>query len=173
MAGLTRAFFDTNVLVAGMIDFGARSEAPASLLDAVADGRIESALTAWHCCLELFSVTTRLPEEYRLTPETALRFVREEILARFGVEGLPADARDTFLAAAVSEGAVGGRIYDAQIAEIARRAGAEVVVTDNRRHFTPLLRHGIRVLLSTEAAEELHQGEERDEEEAAGLDHRS
>jgi hypothetical protein len=48
----------------------------------MADGWQES--SNWHCCLELYSVTTRLPEEYRLEPEVALRFLREEIFPRFG-----------------------------------------------------------------------------------------
>jgi len=48
-------------------------------MDAVANGQIERPLTAWHCCLEFYSVTTRLPEEYRLEPEIALRLLREEI----------------------------------------------------------------------------------------------
>jgi len=39
----------------------------------------------------------------------------------------------------------GGRVYDAHIAEIARLSGAKAVVTDNRRHFTSLARHGIRI----------------------------
>ena len=49
------------------------------------------------------------------------------------------------LHAAVQDGAAGGRIYDAHIADIARAAGAVVIVTDNRRHFLASLRHGIRV----------------------------
>jgi predicted nucleic acid-binding protein len=49
----------------------------------------------------------------------------------------------------------GGRIYDAHIAEIARLAGASIVVTDNRRHFTILMKHGVRVLRPKELAEEL------------------
>ena len=65
-----------------MIEFGRSSHHALLLMDAVADGRIECPLTAWHCCLEFYSVTTRLPEEYRLDPETALRFLREEIFAR-------------------------------------------------------------------------------------------
>lgn len=153
MADLNGAFFDTNVLVAGMIDLGGSSAAPFRLLEAVADGRIENASTAWHCCLEFYSVATRLPEEYRLAPELALRFVREEILGRFEVVQLPADGRQDFILAATAEGVLGGRIYDLHIAEIARSAGVEVVVTDNRRHFISLLRHGIRVLASSEAVE--------------------
>ena len=36
-------------------------------------------------------------------------------------------------------------IYDAHLAEVARIAGARVIVTDNRRHFLSALRYGIRV----------------------------
>jgi predicted nucleic acid-binding protein len=155
LAGLKGVFFDTSVLIAGIIDFGRSSQPAQLLMDAVADSRIECPLTAWHCCLEFFSVTTRLPEEYRLEPEIALRFLREEILPRFSVHSLPAESVEEFLVSAVGEGTVGGRIYDAHIAEIARQAGARLVATENRRHFTPLLRHGIRVLVSSELVEEI------------------
>jgi predicted nucleic acid-binding protein len=50
---------------------------------------------------------------------------------------------------------LGGRIYDAHIGEVARSAGARSLVTDNRRHFTSLLRHGVRVLTSRELLAEL------------------
>jgi predicted nucleic acid-binding protein len=39
----------------------------------------------------------------------------------------------------------GGRVYDSHIAEIARAAGAAVVVTDNRRHFLSALRYDMRI----------------------------
>ena len=155
MAGLKGAFFDTSVLIAGMIDFGHSSQHALLLMDAVADGRIERPLTAWHCCLEFYSVTTRLPEEYRLEPAVSLRFLREEVFARFSIHDLPADLREEFLVSTVGEGTTGGRLYDAHIAEIARQAGARLVATENRRHFTPLLRHGIRVLVSAELADEI------------------
>jgi hypothetical protein len=155
VAGLTGAFFDTSVLIAGSIDFGASSQHALLLMDAVADGRIERPMTAWHCCLEFYSVTTRLPEEYRLEPEVALRLLREEIFPRFSIHDLPAERREEFMVSTVGEGTMGGRIYDAQIAEIARQTGARLVATENRRHFTPLLRHGIRVLVSSELVEEI------------------
>jgi predicted nucleic acid-binding protein len=155
LAGLRGAFFDTSVLVAGLIDFGPRSRHALLLMDAVADGRIESPLTAWHCCLEFYSVTTRLPEEFRLEPEVALHLVREEIFARFSIHSLRDELQEEFLISAVGEGTTGGRIYDAHIAEIARQAGARLVATENRRHFIPLLRHGVRVLVSAELVDEL------------------
>jgi hypothetical protein len=58
---------------------------------------------------------------------------------------LPGTARGGFLAAAAHDGVAGGRVYDTHIAEVARAAGAAVIVTDNRRHFLGALRHGIRV----------------------------
>jgi predicted nucleic acid-binding protein len=58
---------------------------------------------------------------------------------------LPAADRQRLLHAAAQDGTAGGRIYDAHIAEVARAAGANVIVTDNRRHFLAALRHGIRV----------------------------
>jgi predicted nucleic acid-binding protein len=155
VAGLRDVFFDTSILIAGSIDFGSSSEHALLLMDAVADGRIERPMTAWHCCLEFYSVTTRLPEEYRLEPEVSLKLLREEIFPRFSIHDLPSDLRERFLVSAAGEGTVGGRIYDAHIAEIARQAGARLVATENRRHFTSLLRHGVRVLVSAELADEI------------------
>lgn len=100
-------------------------------------------------------MTTRLPEEFRLEPEIALQLLKEEIFARFSIHSLREELQEEFLVSAAGEGTAGGRIYDAHIAEIARQAGARLVATENRRHFTPLLRHGVRVLVSTELVEEL------------------
>jgi predicted nucleic acid-binding protein len=61
------------------------------------------------------------------------------------VHDLPAADRLAMMKAAARDGTAGGRIYDAHIAEVARAAGAAVVVTDNRRHFIAALRYGMRV----------------------------
>lgn len=138
-------FLDTSVLLAGLIDFGPQSAPAQQLMHAVSDKTIPSAATAWHCCLEFYSVSTRLPPEYRLTPADAAQLLQEEVFARMTVHDLPAADRIPLLKASVQEGIAGGRIYDAHIAEVARAAGALVIVTDNRRHFLAALRHGIRV----------------------------
>ena len=143
-------FVDTSVLLAGLVDFGPQSAPAQKLLHAVAEQKITGAGTAWHCCLEFFSVATRLPPEFRLTPADAQRLLDEEVFDRMAVHDLPAEDRLPLLRAAVQDGTVGGRIYDAHIAEVARAAGARVVVTDNRRHFLAALRHGIRVETPTE-----------------------
>jgi predicted nucleic acid-binding protein len=139
-------FFDTSVLLAGLIDLGPPSRAAVPLLDAVARGRIRKPRTAWHCCLELYSVATRLPEEFRLAPGDAVTLIEEEILGRFEVHDLPARSRRGFLRLCGREGVRGGRLYDAHIAEIARSARAGIVVTENQRDFAVLERHGIPVV---------------------------
>ncbi len=138
-------FLDTSVLLAGLVDFGPQSAPAQSMLHAVAEKQISNAGTAWHCCLEFLSVSTRLPPEFRLTPADAARLLEEEIFARMAVHDLPETDRLPMVRAAVRDDTAGGRIYDAHIAEVARAAGAAVVVTDNRRHFLAALRHGIRV----------------------------
>jgi predicted nucleic acid-binding protein len=145
-------FLDTSVLLAGLIDFGPQSAPAQQILHAVAERKVQGVGTAWHCCLEVFSVATRLPPEYRLTPKDAATLLREEVFARMTVHDLPADLRTPFLAMAGEDAISGGRVYDAHIADVARVAGARVVVTDNRRHFLTALRHGIRVETTAEFA---------------------
>jgi toxin FitB len=138
-------FLDTSVLLAGILDFGPQSAPAQSIMHAVAEKIVQSPATAWHCCLEFYSVATRLPAEFRLTPADSARLLQEEVFERLAVHDLPASDRSRLLQAAVQDGTAGGRIYDAHIAEVARAAGASVIVTDNRRHFLAALRHGIRV----------------------------
>jgi predicted nucleic acid-binding protein len=157
VALVTSVFFDTSVLLGGCIDFGRSPVDAQPLLDDVASGSIRNALTAWHCCLEFYAVATRLPGGYRLTPQQAWTLL-QEILAMFRVEQLPAEARSPFFEAAVRERVAGGRVYDAHIAEVAHLAGASVVVTDNRRHFSVLMKHGVRVLRASEFIREQRRG---------------
>ena len=140
-----KTFLDTSVLLAGLIDFGPQSAPAQSIMHAVAEKSIADPGTAWHCCLEFFSVATRLPPEFRLAPADACRLIEDELFARLSVQDLPPADRQTFLRAAAADGVAGGRVYDAHIADVARAAGARVVVTDNRRHFMAALRHGLRV----------------------------
>jgi hypothetical protein len=139
------AFLDTSVLLAGLVDFGPQSGPAQAVMHAVAERQLPGVATGWHCCLEFFSVATRLPPEFRLLPADAVQLLELEVFGRMAVHDLPPAERLAMLKGAAADGAAGGRIYDTHIAEIARVAGAGVVVTDNRRHFMASLRHGIRV----------------------------
>jgi predicted nucleic acid-binding protein len=147
-----RIFLDTSVLVDGLVELR-RATASQRLWTAITQERLAGALTAWHCCLEFYSVLTRLPEEFRLSAGNCLRLVEEEIVPRLEIADLPPRSRLPFLRTAAAERIAGGRIYDAHIGEVARLAGATIVATQNRRHFTSLLRHGVRVLTAEELAE--------------------
>jgi len=138
-------FLDTSVLLAGMIDLGPQSAPSQSVMHAVTEGRVRSPATAWHCCLEFFSVATRLPPEFRLTPSDAVTLLEQEVFGRIAVHDLPAADRVSMLRAAAHDAIAGGRIYDAHIAEVARAVRAAVIVTDNRRHFLSALRYDLRV----------------------------
>lgn len=148
-------FLDTSVLLAGLIDLGPQSARAQAILQGVAEREIAAAGTAWHCCLEFFSLATRLPPQYRLAPADAVRLLQEEVFARMSVSDLPAADRTTMLRMLAQDGVTGGRIYDVHIAEVARATGAKVVVTDNRRHFLSALRHGLRVETPAEFIEGL------------------
>jgi len=143
-------FFDTSVLLAGLVDFGPQSAPAQSILHAVAEKTVPAGSTAWHCCLEFVSVATRLPPQFRLSPADAVHLLQEEVFGRMTVHDLPPGERAAMLRLAADDGIGGGRIYDAHIAEVARASSASVIVTDNRRHFLAALRHGLRVATPTE-----------------------
>ncbi len=151
-------FLDTGVLLGGLIELAGPDAAAQRILAAVAEGRLRNVQTAWHCCLEFYSVATRLPEEFRLRPADAHRLLESEVLARFAIHDLPAEARSSLLGAAAADAVAGGRIYDSHIAEVAHAAGARLAVTENRRHFSALLRHGVAVLTADEFAAEAGLG---------------
>jgi predicted nucleic acid-binding protein len=148
-------FLDTSVILAGLIDFGPQSAPAQQLMHAVAEKRVASAATAWHCCLEFISVATRLPPEFRVSPADAVTLLEEEVFARMTVHDLPAADRLTMLRGAARDAITGGRIYDSHIADVARASGARVVVTDNRRHFVSALRYDLRVETPAEFLETL------------------
>lgn len=147
---MKRPFFDTSILIAGLIDFGEASQASIEILDRVADGRITRASTAWHCCLEFYSVATRLPEEYRLSLAVAQEFIDEEIMGRLGIEILDQSGQSRFFKGATQDRIRGGRIYDFHIGMIALSHQTTAIVTENKKHFLNFERQGIDVLTANE-----------------------
>ena len=107
-------------------------------------------MTAWHCCLEFFSVTTRLPPEYRLSAEAAIALLTEHVFDRVQVEGLPVEAAIPWLKRLGGSEVRGGLVYDAHLAHIAHRAGCATLVTSNLSHFRQVAPHGIEILSPTQ-----------------------
>jgi hypothetical protein len=147
---MTRPFLDTSILLGGLIDFGPPSVAPLKVLDILAQTSGTRSLTAWHCCLEFFSVATRFPEEFRLSPAMARELVESEIFARMEVLSLDSYNEKELFLKAESTQIGGGRIYDFHIGQIALFNQATVFVTENKKHFQHLQQSGLPVCSAVE-----------------------
>jgi len=131
--------------VSGLLEISADSACRA-ILEALAARRIRTGVTAWHCCLEFFSVTTRLPPDYRLSAEAAIALLTEHVFNRVEVVDLPVKEAVEWLKRQSASEIRGGLIYDAHLAQIAHRSGCAMLVTTNLAHFRQVAPHGIEIL---------------------------
>ncbi len=102
-------------------------------------------LVALPAIIEAYSVLTRLPPPFRLTPEDAVRVLEANWARREGVSLTPSEYW-ALLRRESSRGIGGGRIYDAVIAYCARKARADELLTWNVDHFRPFAGDGLTVL---------------------------
>ena len=117
-----------------------------AILEALAARRLRSGVTAWHCCLEFFSVTTRRPPDYRLSAEAAIALLTEHVFNRVEVLDLPVEDAVAWLKRQEGSEIRGGLIYDAHLAQIAHRASCAMLVTTNLTDFRQVAPHGIEIL---------------------------
>ncbi len=87
--------------------------------------------------VEAYAVLTRLPAPHRLSPKDAWALVEANFVTGAIVAALDADGYVELLRGAVHTGVAGGRTYDVVIGHCAHQAGADVLLTFNRRHFEP------------------------------------
>jgi predicted nucleic acid-binding protein len=87
--------------------------------------------------VEAYAVLTRLPSPYRLAPGDAWKLLHANFVQPATVTALRGNAYSHLLRTLAQSGIGGGRSYDAVIAECARQAKAEVLLTFNIRHFDP------------------------------------
>lgn len=142
---MKKVFLDTNIFVAGLLEISADS-ACRDILVALAHRRLRSGVTAWHCCLEFFSVTTRLPPDYRLSAEAALALLTEHVFNRVEVVDLPVEDAVLWLKKQAASEIRGGLVYDAHLAQIAHSSGCAMLVTTNLSDFRQVTPHGIELL---------------------------
>lgn len=133
---MSRFAVDTNVIVAVAWD-GHPDHA-------VASGDLERRLSAGatmvvpaHVLAESYSVLTRIPAPFRLTPADTVAFL-EGFVSNATVTSLPADAYLPLLREAAQGRVTGGRIHDLLIAAAAIVAEADVLLTFNTRDFVEL-----------------------------------
>lgn len=99
----------------------------------------EDMILAAHSLVECYSTLTRMPPPNRFSPHGAWAVIQSDFIARAqAVAGLDSTEILRLLAEAPARGVSGGRTYDLLIAATAERAGADLLLTFNIRHFADL-----------------------------------
>ena len=100
-------------------------------------------LVAAHSLVEAYAVLTRLPSPYRLSPVDALAVLDRNWSS---METVTLNGAESWRAVKhlAEAGVAGGRVHDGLIAECARKANADELLTWNVKHFTGP--HGARAL---------------------------
>lgn len=124
---------ETSVLVPALVeDLPEHARAANALRDILAD---DDACVATHALAELYAVLTTLPTSPRITPGQAGQLVRRNVSSRMAVITLDESDYEAVLERATALGLSGGVVYDALHLRTAEKAGADRLVTFNRRDF--------------------------------------
>jgi predicted nucleic acid-binding protein len=124
-------FFDTNILVAASIPSHVHHEASHECLARI---RKAGAVCAAHTLTEAFSVLTRLPVPYRLSPADTMRIVEDTsdfctLVSLTSVETIRT------LRSLADRNMGGGLVFDALLLACARKSGAKSIYTNSYKHF--------------------------------------
>ena len=92
-------------------------------------------LVASHTIAELYGVLTTLPVRPRITPDTALRLILENVRKIAKVVPLSVSDYEATIDRLAELGISGGAVYDALIARAAEKSGAERLLTLNASDF--------------------------------------
>jgi predicted nucleic acid-binding protein len=129
-----KTFVDTTVLVASVL---ADQPHHVPSREIVLNLRRGQDSCAAHSLAELYSTLTRMPPPYRRTADEAM-LVLADIRNRVTPVSLTPNEYVGAISEYSSRGVVGGALYNALIAQCARKARAEIIYTWNIRHFQQL-----------------------------------
>lgn len=124
---------DTSVVIAALLASHEHHTRALPVVWAALDGRM--AVLPLPALLEAFAVLTRLPPHLRLRPAYARAALEANFRHQASLVSLDTESGWPLLEAAGAAGIAGGAIYDFQILQCAKRAGATRLATLNRRHF--------------------------------------
>jgi predicted nucleic acid-binding protein len=129
-----KVFFDTSVLVAAALKQHPHHHRS---LAAIAETDRQNACCGAHSQAELYAVLTRLPGKDRVGGDRAL-LVLDGIEQKMEVVSLTAREYRAAINESAAAGVLGGRLYDALLAECALKARATRILTWNVAHFRSL-----------------------------------
>jgi predicted nucleic acid-binding protein len=129
-----RVFFDTSVLVAASVEPHPMHERSLVWVKRAKAKELEM-LVASHTLAELYGVLTTLPVRPRITPDTALRLIMENVRKISKIVPLSVSDYEATIERLAELGISGGAVYDALIARAAEKSDAERILTLNGSDF--------------------------------------
>jgi len=109
--------------------------------------RGEELVVAAPALVEAYSVLTRIPPPYRITPTNALFLLESNFIGERRLVSLLDNAYKSLLRELAGIGIGGGKVYDAVVVECAVQAGVDVLLTMNERHFPELARERLELVV--------------------------
>ncbi|WP_058997498.1 PIN domain-containing protein [Leptolyngbya sp. NIES-2104] len=134
---MVKVLLDTNVIVAALSQDHEMYSICKPLLDRIRLDQTTQGFISTHSLAECYSILTRMPPPYRVSPATA-DYLLTENLCQFTKISLTAENYQAVLQRVVQLNISGGGIYDALIAQAALIANVDSLLTFNTRHFTRL-----------------------------------
>ena len=133
-----QALFDTSVLVAALVKSHPLHGRAFPWYLKCRRGEL-GMLVAAHGLAETYAALTVYPSRPRVSPQSAVTLIQASVVAVSTIIAL--DARDYAAAmeAVARIGRGGGSIYDALHVVAAQKAGAELVLSFNGKHFEPII----------------------------------
>jgi len=133
--------WDTNCLLAILSARDENHQQTKASYDSHHDDRHVISVHSW---LECFSVLTRRPKPWRISPKDAIKTL-ELSFAHMKIVGLDVAGARAAMRAVQDAGFGGGAVYDAAIAQSVAASGATIFYTWNLRHFTGATSAGLDV----------------------------
>lgn len=134
---MNRTAVDTNVVVAGLLSWHEHHERAFRLLDSARSSDSGLILPS-PVLIEAYSVMTRLPPPFRISPRDAHTLLRQAFTDRTNIAAVPSARTWEFFDGLAPAGVSGGMTYDAHIVACARSGGALRLATFNLKHFERL-----------------------------------
>jgi predicted nucleic acid-binding protein len=136
--------FDSSVIVAALASWHESHERARRAVARSLEGA-QPPVVPDHALVEAFSVFTRLPPGYRISPRDAHDLLRAALHRRTRVSGERRGAGWALLGAAAASDVAGGAVYDLRILRAAMAAGATRLLTLNPSDFERLEIEGVEI----------------------------
>ena len=129
-----KVLFDTNVLIAAMIETHPYHSKAILWLKKAKEKEILGVMSA-HTLAELYSILTTLPIYPRISPLFAYRLIEHNLFPHFEIIELTKEDYQALIKMLADNDVKGGATYDALIAQAASKAKVDALLTLNSAHF--------------------------------------